>query len=65
MLKNHLKLYRVQADLSQEQLASILGVRRETIHFLEKNKHVPSLDLAMKIARLFKVKIEEIFYFEE
>ncbi|MDD4250688.1 MAG: helix-turn-helix transcriptional regulator [Candidatus ainarchaeum sp.] len=65
MLKNHLKLYRVQADLSQEQLATILGVRRETIHFLEKNKHVPSLVLAMKISRLFKVRVEEIFSLEE
>jgi putative transcriptional regulator len=65
MLKNHLKLYRVQADLSQEQLATIVNVRRETIHFLEKNKHVPSLELAMKLSRFFKVKIEDIFYFEE
>jgi len=65
MLKNNIKLYRVQADLTQEELASILGVRRETIHFLEKSKHVPSLKLAMKIANLFKVKIEDIFYFEE
>ncbi len=64
-LKNHLKLYRIQADLTQEELASILGVRRETILFLEKKKHVPSLELALKIARFFKVKIEDIFYLEE
>ncbi len=65
MLRNHIKLYRVQAELSQEQLATILSVRRETIHFLEKSKHVPSLELAMNIAKFFKVKIEDIFYFEE
>ena len=65
MLKNNVKLYRVQAELTQEELASILGVRRETIHFLEKRKHVPSLKLAMKISKLFKVKVEDIFYFEE
>jgi putative transcriptional regulator len=64
-LKNHLKLYRVQADLTQEELASILGVRRETILFLEKKKHVPSLELALKIARFFKVAVEDIFYLEE
>ncbi len=64
-IKNYLKLYRVQADLTQEELASILGVRRETILFLEKKKHVPSLELAMKISRFFKVKIEDIFYVEE
>jgi putative transcriptional regulator len=65
LLKNNLKLYRVQAELTQEELASILGVRRETIHFLEKRKHVPSLKLAMQIAKLFKVKVDDIFYFEE
>jgi putative transcriptional regulator len=64
-LMNHLKLFRVQADLTQEELATIIGVSRETILFIEKRKHVPSLKLAMKIARFFKVKIEEIFYFEE
>lgn len=64
-IKNHLKLYRVGADLTQEELASILGVRRETILFLEKKKHVPSLELALKISRFFKVKIEDIFYVEE
>jgi len=64
-LSNHLKLFRVQADLTQEELATIIGVSRETILFIEKRKHVPSLKLAMKIARFFKVQIEEIFYFEE
>ena len=65
MLKNNLKLYRIQAELTQEELASILGVRRETVLFLEKKKHVPSLKLALKIAKFFKVKVEDIFYVED
>ncbi|MFA5764382.1 MAG: helix-turn-helix transcriptional regulator [archaeon] len=65
MLKNNLKLYRIQAELTQEELAAIIGVTRETILFIEKRKHVPSIELAMKIAKLFKIKVDELFYFEE
>jgi putative transcriptional regulator len=65
MLKNHIKLYRVQAELTQEELASIVGVRRETILYLEKNRYTPSLKLAMKIANTFKVSVEDVFYFED
>jgi putative transcriptional regulator len=64
-LKNHLKLYRVQAELTQEELASIIGVSRETILFIEKKKHVPSLLLAMKLAKRFEIKVDELFYFED
>ena len=64
-LKNNLKLYRIQAELTQEELASIIGVSRETILFIEKKKHVPSLLLAMKLAKRFEIKVDELFYFEE
>jgi putative transcriptional regulator len=64
-LKNNLKLYRIQAELTQEELASIIGVSRETILFIEKRKHVPSLSLAMKLAKRFEIKVDELFYFEE
>ena len=63
-IKNNLKLYRVQADLTQEQLATIIGVSRETILFIEKGKHFPSIKIAMKTARFFKVKVDDIFYWE-
>jgi putative transcriptional regulator len=65
MLKNNLKLYRVQADLTQEELAAIVGVSRETILFVEKRKHVPSVELAMKISKIFKIKVDELFYFDD
>ena len=52
-------------NMTQDQLASAVGVRRETIVFLEKNKYVPSLKLAYDIAKLFKLKIEDVFIFED
>jgi len=48
-------------DLTQEQLAQAIGVNRQTILAIEKEKYIPSLDLAFKIARYFDVNIEEIF----
>mgnify|MGYP003806582657 CR=1 FL=1 len=52
-------------DLSQEDLAQIIGVSRQTIHFIERNKYVPSTVLALKLARYFKVKVEELFELED
>jgi len=54
---------RVRYDLTQEQLANIVNVRRETIGHIEKNKYNPSLVLAYKIARALNSTIEEVFTF--
>jgi len=51
--------------MTQEQLASATGVRRETIVFLEKGKYNPSLLLAHKIAKVLNASIEHLFIFEE
>ncbi len=51
-------------NLTQEELAKKLGVTRQTIIAIEKGKYDPSLELAFKIARFFKVKIEDIFIYE-
>jgi putative transcriptional regulator len=51
--------------LTQEQLAQKVGVRRETILFLEKGKYNPSLKLAYDIAKVLDAKIEDVFFFEE
>ena len=59
-----LKEYRVVAGLSQQELANMVDVRRETIIRLEKGEYNPSLQLAMDIAEIFKTKVEEIFFFE-
>ncbi len=64
-IKNNIKLYRVQADLTQEQLATILRISRESLLFIEKGKHFPSIKIAMKMAKFFKIKVDDIFYFEE
>jgi putative transcriptional regulator len=63
-VNNRIKEFRARYNLTQEDLAKKVNVRRETIVFLEKNKYNPSLRLAYDIARVFDSKIEEIFIFE-
>lgn len=61
MLKNKIKLFRNNLGLTQEELANKVGVRRETIVFLEQDKYNPSLKLAMEIAKFLKVKVDDLF----
>jgi putative transcriptional regulator len=60
-VKNRLKVLRAERDWSQGDLADALDVSRQTINALETGKYDPSLPLAFKIARLFGLKIEDIF----
>lgn len=64
MIKNRIKEYRAKYDMKQEELANLVGVRRETIGNLEKGKYNPSLVLAWNIAKVFQTTIEEIFTVE-
>lgn len=64
-LKNTMKIHRARLDLSQEKLAELVGVTRKTINTIEKGHFVPSTVLALKIARVFGVPVEEVFYLEE
>lgn len=64
-MKNKIKVYRAMHDLTQEDLASAIGVTRQTILAIEKGKYVPSLDLAFRIARHFNVTIEDVFQYED
>lgn len=59
-----LKQYRQRKELTQEQLAQQVGVRRETIMRLEKAQYNPSLKLAVDIARAVETPLEELFVFE-
>lgn len=59
----NLKFFRQRKDLTQEQLADLVGVRRETIMRLEKAQYNPSLKLAVDISRAVDAPIEEIFRF--
>lgn len=63
-MKNRLRELREWKGLTQEELAKVLGVTRQTIIAIEKGKYDPSLRLAFKIAKFFKVKIEDIFIYE-
>ena len=63
-MHNRIKELRARYDLTQEDLARLTGVRRETIVFLEKGKYNPSLKLAYDISRVLKSTIEEVFLFE-
>ncbi len=51
--------------MTQEELASTLGVTRQTIISIEQGKYIASLPLALKMAKLFEVNVEEIFYLDE
>jgi len=64
LMKNKIKVFRAMHDMTQEDLATAIGVTRQTILAIEKSKYIPSLDLAFKIARYFKVTIEEVFDYE-
>lgn len=64
-MKTRIKEYRAKHNLTQEKLAEIVGVRRETIIFLEQGKYNPSLRLAHNIARALNTRVEEIFIFED
>lgn len=63
MMKNKLKIYRAMHNLTQEELANAIGVTRQTVIAIESDKYLPSLGLAFKMARLFKVQVEEIFIY--
>jgi putative transcriptional regulator len=63
-MKNRIKELRARENLTQQDLAKLVDVRRETIVFLEKGKYNPSLQLAYDISKIFKLRIEEVFDME-
>jgi putative transcriptional regulator len=65
MMKTRIKEYRAKLNLTQEKLAEMVGVRRETIIFLEQGKYNPSLRLARGVARVLQAAIEDLFIFED
>ena len=64
-LVNTLKVQRAKKDLTQEQLAQLVGVTRKTINTVEKGKYIPSTYLALKLSRSLEVSVEEIFQLYE
>ena len=64
-MKTKIKELRARYNLTQEDLARKVGVRRETILFIEKGDYNPSLRLAHDIAKVLKTTIDELFFFED
>lgn len=64
-MKTRIKELRARYDFTQEDLARKVGVRRETIHFIEKGNYNPSLKLAYTIAKVLQTTIDELFIFDE
>lgn len=65
ILKNHLKVARAQHNLSQDQLAKLVGVSRQSISSIETGQYIPSAKLALVLCITLDKKFEEIFYFDE
>ncbi|WP_394907250.1 helix-turn-helix transcriptional regulator [uncultured Mesonia sp.] len=63
-MKNKIKIYRAKFELTQAQLAELVQVSRQSINAIEKSKYVPSTVLALKLARVFKVRVEDLFELE-
>ncbi|RYD88153.1 MAG: transcriptional regulator [Sphingobacteriales bacterium] len=64
-MKNNLRVARAIKNITQAELADLIGVSRQTINTIESNKYVPSTVLALKIAKVFEKTVEEIFLLED
>ncbi len=64
-MKNNLKVERAIHNMTQADLADAIGVSRQSINAMEKNKYVPSTVLALKIGKLFNKPVEAIFFLED
>ena len=64
-MKNTIRIERAIKEITQDELAKSIGVSRQSINAIELNKLVPSVIIALKIARVFQKKMEEIFLLEE
>ncbi|MEH6931754.1 MULTISPECIES: helix-turn-helix transcriptional regulator [Bacillus] len=63
-MKNHVKIARVKADLTQQQLADVIGITRQTVSLIEKGKYNPSLKLCLQICYAVNAKLDEIFWLD-
>ena len=64
-MKNRIKIERAIHDLTQQQLADAVGTSRQTINAIEQGKYVPSTVLALKIAKVFDKRLDDIFQLED
>jgi putative transcriptional regulator len=64
MIKNAIHLHRTKQQLTQETLAELVGVTRQTIIAMEKGNYTPSVELALKLAKVFHTSVEQLFSYE-
>lgn len=64
-MKNHVKIGRVKVSLTQQQLADVVGITRQTVSLIEKGKYNPSLKLCLQICYAVNAKLDEIFWIEK
>lgn len=64
-LKNRLKEYRAKINVNQTEMGKLVGVSRQTISQIERGDYSPSVTLALKIAKILNVSVEDIFSYEE
>ncbi len=64
-LLNHLKEYRARIGVNQQEMGAMVGVSRQTISQIERGDYSPSVTLALRIAKVFEVPVENIFEYEE
>jgi len=64
-MKNRLKIERAILDITQDDLAKIIGVSRQTINSIEKNRYVPSTVLALKLSKTFEKTVNDIFSLDD
>jgi putative transcriptional regulator len=64
-MRNTIKVERAKLNITQSELAEQIGVSRQTINSIEIGKYIPSTTLALKLSRLFKITVNEIFELEE
>ena len=64
-MKNTIKVERAKQNMTQQDLAEKIGVSRQTINSVESQKYIPSTVLALKIAKVFNTKVDELFQLEE
>jgi putative transcriptional regulator len=64
-LKNFVRMHRARLDMTQEELAQAVGVSRQSIHAVERGKAEPGILLALRLAALFELRVDELFLLEE
>ena len=60
-MKNNIRMYRGKYKMTQEDLSIRLGVSRQTINSIENNKYFPSLELGLKLSKIFECKVDDLF----